>query len=63
MASSIPAQSDVTISLLTSSNFTDYSIVLETVPDESTIEAAEAAVVLGSDLNWHKQPILQCSRA
>eukprot|EP00957_Ditylum_brightwellii_P160705 12234885-Ditylum_brightwellii.AAC.1 len=52
MSSSIPALSSVTINSSPSNNSTDHSIVLEMVPDESTIEVAEAVVVLGSD---HKQ--------
>mmetsp|Transcript_27984 Transcript_27984/g.41267 ORF Transcript_27984/g.41267 Transcript_27984/m.41267 type:complete len:95 (-) Transcript_27984:71-355(-) len=54
MVSSTPAPSDVTISSLPSGNSADYSIILETVLDESTIEAAEAVVALGSDLKQYR---------
>eukprot|EP00957_Ditylum_brightwellii_P168783 12846856-Ditylum_brightwellii.AAC.1 len=42
MASSISAPSAVTINSSLYNISTDYSIFLETVPDESTIEAAKA---------------------
>eukprot|EP00957_Ditylum_brightwellii_P125191 9544021-Ditylum_brightwellii.AAC.1 len=61
MASSIPAPSAVTISSSPYNNSMDHSIVLEMVPDESTIEAAEAVVALGSDHTQQKQQNLQCS--
>eukprot|EP00957_Ditylum_brightwellii_P195592 14903446-Ditylum_brightwellii.AAC.1 len=52
MAPSIPAPSAVTISSSPYNNSADHSIVLEMVPDESTIMDAETVFVLGSD---HKQ--------
>mmetsp|Transcript_13753 Transcript_13753/g.20336 ORF Transcript_13753/g.20336 Transcript_13753/m.20336 type:complete len:131 (+) Transcript_13753:487-879(+) len=54
MASSTPAPSAIAISSSPSNDSMDHSIVLETVPDESTIEAAEAVVALGSDLKHQK---------
>eukprot|EP00957_Ditylum_brightwellii_P189324 14410131-Ditylum_brightwellii.AAC.1 len=62
MASSTPAPSAVTISSLPSGNSTADSIILETVLDESTMEAAEAVVALGSDLKQQQQPNLRRSR-
>eukprot|EP00957_Ditylum_brightwellii_P151161 11509726-Ditylum_brightwellii.AAC.1 len=58
MVSSTPAPSAVTISSLPSYNSTDHSIVLETLPGESTMQAAEAVVALGSDHTQQKQPNL-----
>eukprot|EP00957_Ditylum_brightwellii_P188819 14372699-Ditylum_brightwellii.AAC.2 len=42
MTSSTPPPSAITISSLPSNDFMDHSIVLEMVPDESTMHAAEA---------------------
>eukprot|EP00957_Ditylum_brightwellii_P040393 3056784-Ditylum_brightwellii.AAC.1 len=62
MASSTQSLSVITISSLPYNDSMDHSIVLETVPDESTIKVANAVVVLGSDLKQQKQPNLQCSQ-
>eukprot|EP00957_Ditylum_brightwellii_P170892 13007028-Ditylum_brightwellii.AAC.1 len=62
MGSSTPVPSAVTISFSPTNDSTDHNIVLETVPEESTIEAAEAVVALGSDLKQQKQPNLQHSQ-
>eukprot|EP00957_Ditylum_brightwellii_P061063 4634616-Ditylum_brightwellii.AAC.1 len=59
IASSTSAPSAITICSSPSNDFMDHSIVLETVPDESTIEAAEAVVALGSDPKQQDQPNLQ----
>eukprot|EP00957_Ditylum_brightwellii_P034037 2577945-Ditylum_brightwellii.AAC.1 len=61
MASSIPAPSTVTISSSPYNNSMDHSMILEMVPDESAIKAAEAVVVLGSDNKQQTQLNLQCS--
>eukprot|EP00957_Ditylum_brightwellii_P204448 15339306-Ditylum_brightwellii.AAC.1 len=61
MASSIPAPSAVTTSSSPYNNSMDHSMILEMVPDESAIKAAEAAVVLGSDHKQQKQLNLQHS--
>eukprot|EP00957_Ditylum_brightwellii_P090215 6871059-Ditylum_brightwellii.AAC.1 len=58
MASSIPSPSAVIISSSPYNDSTDQSIILEMVPDESAIKAAEAVVVLGSDHKQQKQPNL-----
>eukprot|EP00957_Ditylum_brightwellii_P011756 887450-Ditylum_brightwellii.AAC.1 len=50
MASSTPAPSATTFSSSPSNSSMGHSIILETVPNESTIEAAKAVAALGSDL-------------